>query len=129
MADDISSGVRTMEGASGDVKATEENGPEAAGAVPVEVTDGTVVVGADEDMIDPETTDTRLIGTKILPGLGHRLYGWKEEERGAGRVCWRSGAVVARRRRKRWLREAARVWGLRLLRESATNMFIACLNR
>jgi hypothetical protein len=68
-----------------------------------------------------------LIGTEILPGLGCRLYGWKEEERGAGRVRRRTGAMVARRRRW-WHREAARVWELRLLRESATNMFIACLN-
>jgi hypothetical protein len=127
MANDIFSGVRTAEGASGSVKVAEENSPEAAGAVPAEVTSGIVVVGADEDMIDPETTDTKLIGTRILPGLGRRLYGWKEEERGAGRVCRRTGAVVARRRR-RWRREAARVWGLRLLRESATNMFIASLN-
>jgi hypothetical protein len=128
MADDISSGVRTAEGARGAVKLAEENGPEAAGAVPAEVTGGTVVVGADEDMIDPETADTRLIGTEILPGLGRRLYGWKEEERGAGRVRRRTGVVVARRRRRRWHREEARVWELRLLRESTTNMFIACLN-
>jgi hypothetical protein len=126
MADDISSGVRTAEGARGAITLAEENGPEAAGTVPAEVTGGTVVVGADEHMIDPETADTRLIGTEILPGLGRRLYGWKEEERRAGRVGRHTGAVVARRRRRRWRREAARVWELRLLRESATNMFIAC---
>jgi hypothetical protein len=73
-------------------------------------------------------SNVHVIGTEILPGLGRRLYGWKEEERGAGRVRRRTGAVVAWRRRRRWRREAARVWELRLLRESATNMFIACLN-
>jgi hypothetical protein len=97
MADDISSGVRTAEGASGAVKVAEENGPEVAGAVPAEVTGGTVVVGAEEDMIDPETADTRLIGTRILPGLGRRLYGWKKAGRGAGRDCRRTGAVAARK--------------------------------
>jgi hypothetical protein len=59
MADDISSGVRTAEGARGAVKLAEENGLEVAGAVPAEVTGGTVVVGVDEDMIDPEIADTR----------------------------------------------------------------------
>jgi hypothetical protein len=39
-----------------------------------------------------------------------------------------SAGVLARRRRRRWRREAARVWELQLLRESATNMFIACFN-
>ena len=57
----------------------------------MEVTDGVVVVGGgrvaeDEavDMIAPETADTRLIGTEVLPGRGLRLYGWKEGWRGCG---------------------------------------------
>jgi hypothetical protein len=69
-------------------------------------------------MIDPKKADTRLIGTEILSGLGRRLYGWKEEERGARRVRQRTGTVVARRRRWWWRREVARVWELRLLREA-----------
>jgi hypothetical protein len=77
MGDDISSGLRTAEGARGAVTLAEENGPEAAGAVPTEVAGGTVVVGADEDIIDLEQADTKLIGARVLPGLGRRLYGWK----------------------------------------------------
>ena len=75
MADVISSGVKTTEEVNGDVKAAEENGPEAGGAAPAEVIGNmaVVVVGKAEDMIDPETADTRLIGSAILPGLGRRL--------------------------------------------------------
>jgi hypothetical protein len=123
MADDIYSGVRTAEGARGTVKVAEENGLEAAGAVPAEITCSTVVVGADEDMIDPETADTRLIGPVILPGVDYMGGRRRSEELGAS-----AGVLAPRRRRRWWRREAARVWGLRLVRESATNMFIACLN-
>jgi hypothetical protein len=71
MADDISSGLRTAEGARGAVMLAEKNGPGAADAVPAEVTGATVVVGADEDIVDPEQSDTKLIGARVLPGLGH----------------------------------------------------------
>jgi hypothetical protein len=77
----------------------EENGPEVGGTGPAEVVGGAavVVVGRAEDMIEPEQADTRLIGAGILPGLGRRLYGWKEGWRGAGRARRRVGAVIARK--------------------------------
>jgi hypothetical protein len=82
MANDISSGLRTTEGARGTATLAEENSPEAAGAVPAEVTGGTVMVGADEDIVDVEQSDTKLVGARVLPGLGRRLYGWKGGWRG-----------------------------------------------
>jgi hypothetical protein len=104
MADDISSGLRTAEGA---VTLAEENGPEAAGAVPAEVAGGTVVVGADEDIVDPEQSDTKLIGARVLPGLGRRLYGWKGRRRGWRRGRRRHGAVAAREKEGGGALEAA----------------------
>jgi hypothetical protein len=95
MADDISSGLRMAEGVRGAVTLAEENGPEAIGAVPAEVAGGTVVVGADEDIVGPEQSDTKLIGARVLPGLGRRLYGWKGGWRGWRRGRRRHGAVAA----------------------------------
>jgi hypothetical protein len=79
MADDISSGLRTAEGARGAVTLAEENGPEAADAVPAEVTGGTVVVGADEDIVDPEgaIVDAK---TPCAVGLAHQEH--RRRERG-----------------------------------------------
>ena len=71
-----------------------------AGSAAMDV--GAVVVGVDmgEDMIDPGTSDTKLVEPASLPGLGRRLYGWKGGWRGAGRRRRRVGAVVARERSK-----------------------------
>ena len=30
-------------------------------------------VGVDEDMIEPESLDSKLVETRVLPGLGHSL--------------------------------------------------------
>jgi hypothetical protein len=95
MADDISSRLRTAEAARGVVTLAEENGPEAAGAVPAEVASGTVVVGMDEDIVDPEQSDTKLIGARVLPGLWRRLYGRKGEWQGWRRGRRWHGAVAA----------------------------------
>ena len=36
-----------------------------------------VVVGGGEDMIEQGQSDTKVVGARVLPGLGRRLYGWK----------------------------------------------------
>jgi hypothetical protein len=43
---------------------------EVAVAVPVETA---AVVGRPEELIEPEQSDTKLVETMVLPGLGHRL--------------------------------------------------------
>ena len=55
-------------------------GPDRTGAPAMDVTGGMVVAGGGRvaedggvDMIEPETTDTRLIGTGVLPGRDRRL--------------------------------------------------------
>jgi hypothetical protein len=128
MAEDSPTGVRTMGAMTGGVKAAEENGPEAAGAVHAEVTGGTVVVGAEEDMIDLEIADTRLIGNRILPGLGHRLYRWKEEGQRAGRVCERTGVVVAQKEKEAVAQGGG--YGLRTpTPEGVGNKYVYCLSQ
>jgi hypothetical protein len=37
------------------------------------VASGRVVVGGGEDMIEPELTDTKVVGARALPGLDRRL--------------------------------------------------------
>ena len=65
MAAVISAVVRTAVGSA------EEIATEAVPAVVVGA--AVVVVGNPVDMIDPEESDTKLIGSAILPGLGRRL--------------------------------------------------------
>ena len=73
-ADVICSGVKTTGGVSDVVAAAVENGPEADVVAPAVVTGGAAVeVGKGRDMIDPETFDTKLVESAILPGLGRRL--------------------------------------------------------
>ena len=47
---------------------------EGSGAV-VTVGSGSDGMGGGEDMIATELPDTKLVGARILPGLGRRLYG------------------------------------------------------
>ena len=76
-----SSGVKTVGVETGGVQVAEEAiGPERTGAPAMDVTGGVVVAGGGRvtedggvDMTEPETTDTRLIGTGVLPGRGRRL--------------------------------------------------------
>ena len=49
---------------------------------------------APDDMIDPEQSNTKLIGTRIIPGLGRRLYGKEGVARGRRRGRRRVRAVV-----------------------------------
>ena len=126
-----SAGERTGAGSSTGAELTATVGLEVIGGAAVvaagaPVVPATEAMGRSEDVVDPEQSDTKLIGARILPGLGLSLYWWQGGCRGVGRARRRVGAVVARWRRGRSLeREAARVWRLRLLRESTTNMFIA----
>ena len=73
MAAVISSGVKTTGAVVGGVQAAEETGPARGGAPAAEVAGSVVAVEIGVDMTDPETADTRLIGSAILPGLGRRL--------------------------------------------------------
>ena len=77
---DISSGVKTgiVDGA----EVTGAGGAEVIGAAGVgdpAVVIGAVVmmgsggVGGDDDMIEPESLDTKLVETRVLPGLGRSL--------------------------------------------------------
>ena len=74
MAAVISSGVKTVGAETGGVQVAEEAiGPDRTGAPAMKVTGGERVAEDDEvDMIEPETTDTRLIGTRVLPGRDRR---------------------------------------------------------
>jgi hypothetical protein len=63
--------------------AWEEAGVVAAAAVEASGADGwggsvvmgseVVVVGSEEDMIEQEQYDTKVLGARVLPGLGQRL--------------------------------------------------------
>jgi len=48
--------------------------------------------------IEPETADTRLIGTRLLPWIDRKLYEWEMEGRGLNDDERRRGAVVPRAR-------------------------------
>jgi hypothetical protein len=64
--------------------------------------------GAEADGTEPDITDTRLIGLRILPVISRSEYGWLGfEGRERGR---RRGAVGAGRAQQEG-GEAARVWG------------------
>jgi hypothetical protein len=70
----------------------------------------------------------KLIGARVLPGLGRRLYGWKGGWRGWRRERRQHGAMAAHEEGGGVLEAAARVSKFCLVRETSTNMFIACLN-
>ena len=44
--------------------------------------------------IEPETTDTRLIGARLLPWIDRKLYEWEMEGQGLNDDARRRGAVV-----------------------------------
>ena len=68
MADVISSGVKTTS-----AERTGAGAPDVAGIGAPEVTGSVGAVGGDVDMTEPETSDTKLVGSTSLPGLGRRL--------------------------------------------------------
>ena len=72
--------MRTTGAVAGDVPTAEEAGPVRDGVLAAVVIgdeeaigSGREGVGGGADMIEPETPDTRLIGSGILPGLARRL--------------------------------------------------------
>ena len=98
----ISAGVKTVGAELSGVQIEETSGADECGVPAMVVSGGVVVAGGgsvvvawDVDMIAPETADTRLVGTGVLPGRALRLYGWKEGRRACGRDCRRWGAVIA----------------------------------
>jgi hypothetical protein len=82
IAIDISARERTRARSRTGAELTGAAGPEVIGGVSVVVAGASLVpameaVGRPEDIINPEQSDTKLIVARVLPGLGHRLYGWK----------------------------------------------------
>jgi hypothetical protein len=82
IAVDISAGERTRAGSRTGAELTEAAGSEVIGGACVVAAGASLVpvieaVGRPEDIVDPEQSDTKLIGARVLPGLGRRLYGWK----------------------------------------------------
>lgn len=51
-------------------------------------------VGGGDDMIETELADTKVVGTRVLPGLGRRLYGKEGVGRGRARGDRRLGTVL-----------------------------------
>jgi hypothetical protein len=101
IAVDISAGERTRVESRTGTELTEAAGPEVIGGASVVAAGAPLVpameaVGRPEDIIDPEQSDTKLIGARVLPGLGRRLYGWKGGWRGWRRGRRWHGAVAAR---------------------------------
>jgi hypothetical protein len=77
IADDISAGERTGAASAAMAAAPEAGGPEVAGGgwesgSGCEV-ESAAVVGRPEELIEPEQSDTKLVETMVLPGLGRRL--------------------------------------------------------
>jgi hypothetical protein len=134
IAVDISAEERMRAGSRTGAELTEAAGPVVIGGASVVAAGPPLVpaieaVGRPEDIVDPEQYDTKLIGARVLPGLGRRLYEWKGGWRGWRRGRRRHGAVAAPEEEGGGaLEAAARVSEFRLLRETTTNMFIDCLN-
>jgi hypothetical protein len=72
IADDISAGERTVAASAAMAAAPEVGGPEVAGGGGCEV-ESAAVVGRPEKLIELEQSDTKLVETTVLPGLGRKL--------------------------------------------------------
>jgi hypothetical protein len=101
IAVDISAGERTRAGSRTSAELTEAAGPEVIGGASIVAAGAPLVpemeaVGRPEDIVDPKQSDTKLIGARVLPGLGRRLYVWKGGWRGWRRERRRHGAVAER---------------------------------
>jgi hypothetical protein len=101
IAIDISAGERARAGSRTGAELTEAAGLEVIGGVSMVAAGAPLVpameaVGRPEDIVDPEQSNTKLIGARVLPGLGRRLYGWKGGWRGWRRERRWHSAVAAR---------------------------------
>jgi hypothetical protein len=96
IAVDISAGERTRAGSRTGAELTEVIGGAPVVAAGAPLVPAMEAVGRPEDIVDPEQSDTKLIGARVLPGLGCRLYGWKGGWRGWRRGRRRHGTVAAR---------------------------------
>jgi hypothetical protein len=70
IADDISAEEKMGATSAAMAAVPEAGGPEVAGGCEVE---SAAVVGRPVELIEPEQSDTKLVETTVLPGLGRRL--------------------------------------------------------